>query len=409
MKQEYPFKTISLFSSLNLLEPLWSKEKNLKIVKLVIRLLFVVWLLIFPGCSSDDTGTEDMPIAENPINDDPIDTDDPLGTSLYFPSVNMDTWETVSVDTLGWNTDAEQPLFDFLEERDTKAFIILKEGRIALEAYFNGATASDSHPWYSAGKTLVAFTVGVAQEEGFLSLDDPSADYLGAGWSNLSSADERNIQIRQHLTMTTGLDYNVSNVNCTDADCFTFLNEPDTFWYYHNATYTLVQQIVAGALDDDFDTYFNSKIKNPIGMSGAWVQLGFARVYYSDARSMARFGLLNLSEGKWEDQLLLTDTVYFDEMTTTSQDMNPAYSYLWWLNGKGSYRVPASELEFSGKLIPSAPDDLIAGLGKDDQKLYVVPSEGLVIVRLGDDGGETLLGPSSFDNELWEKINALIN
>ncbi len=64
-------------------------------------------------------------------------------------------------------------------------------------------------------------------------------------------------------------------------------------------------------------------------------------------------------------------------------------------------------MEFSGALIPNAPEDLIAGLGKNDQKLYIVPSQGLVIVRMGDIAGKTTLGPSSFDNELWAKINAL--
>ena len=96
-------------------------------------------------------------------------------------------------------------------------------------------------------------------------------------------------------------------------------------------------------------------------------------------------------------------------MTSISQDLNAAYGYLWWLNGSSSYRVPASETQFNGELIPDAPQDLIAGLGKDDQKLYVVPSQNLVIVRLGDNAGASFLGPSSFDNELWQKINLLIN
>ena len=59
--------------------------------------------------------------------------------------------------------------------------------------------------------------------------------------------------------------------------------------------------------------------------------------------------------------------------------------------------------------IPEAPSELIAGLGAFDQKLYLIPSKNLVIVRLGDDAGESQLGPSSFDNQLWEKLNAYID
>jgi hypothetical protein len=110
-----------------------------------------------------------------------------------------------------------------------------------------------------------------------------------------------------------------------------------------------------------------------------------------------------------ENEVILSDTDYFNEMTNTSQNLNKAYGYLWWLNGKSSYRLPGSEVEYQDTLIPNAPNDLIAGLGKNDQKLYVVPSKGLVIVRMGDNANDSVFGPSGFDNQLWEKINALIN
>ncbi len=48
-------------------------------------------------------------------------------------------------------------------------------------------------------------------------------------------------------------------------------------------------------------------------------------------------------------------------------------------------------------------------LGKDDKKIYVVPSLDVVVVRLGDDAGGAALGPSSFDNELWTRLKAAIN
>ncbi|MGB5818102.1 MAG: serine hydrolase domain-containing protein [Saonia sp.] len=378
-------------------------------MKCLSNLLVIAILLCFFSCSSDTTDIAEEPVSEGP--EEPIDMEDPdpVGAELYFPPTDSNTWETTSIDALGWNASAEQPLLDLLEEKNTKAFILLKEGKIVIEAYFNGGSVSSNGPWNSAGKTLAAFTVGLAQQDGFLNLDDSSSDYLGEGWSSLSATDETKITIAQHITMTTGLDYNVSNTNCTDADCLTFLNEAGTFWYYHNAPYTLTQSIIAGAVNTDFDTYFSTKLKDVIGMDGAWISFGFATIYYSTARSMARFGLLNLNKGSWEDNPILTDSAYFDKMTTTSQDMNKAYGYLWWLNGKDSFRVPGSELQFPGKLIQTAPNDLIAGLGKDDQKLYVVPSEGLVVVRMGDNAGETLLGPSSFDTDLWQKINDLID
>ncbi len=338
-----------------------------------------------------------------------VDYMEPKTTSLYFPPIDANEWETISPVALEWNTFNLQVLLDFLNEKKTKAFIVLKNGKIAIEWYGNDADESTNLTWYSAGKTLSAFMMGIAQQEGFLDIDNSSQGYFGNGWSSLTNGQESNITIKQHMTMTTGLDHTVVDLNYHDSDCLHYLNSPDSFWYYHNASYTLTQSIIEGATTTSFNTYFNDQLKYRIGMQGTWLNLGYNKVYFSNARSMARFGLLNLNKGIWGDTAILNDLNYISKMTDTSQNLNKAYGYLWWLNGKESFRVPGSTLEFPGKLIPNAPNDLFAGLGKNDQKLYIVPSKGLVIVRLGNNTGETLLGPSSFDNELWEKINSVIN
>lgn len=357
--------------------------------------LLLCLVLVF-SCSSDD----------GPGDDDNIP--DPETGELYFPPVGSAEWETVSPTDLGWDTTAEQALYDLLEEKGTDGFIILKDGKIVVEWYFGDFTAGDNHSWNSAGKTLTAMTVGIAQEEGFLSIGDSSMDYLGEGWSMLTPEQEANITVRHHLTMTTGLDYTVDEPFCYDKECLLYKNEPGTYWYYHNAPYTILDQIVTNATGTDFKQYSYQKIRDRIGMQGNWVTVGYNNLFFSNTRSMARFGLLCLNQGTWDGTEILSDKTYFTEMTTTSQNLNPSYGYLWWLNGKSQHKAPGSETTFDGELFPDAPDDLIAGLGAFDQKLYLVPSENLVIVRLGDDAGENQLGPSSFDNLLWERLNAFI-
>lgn len=353
----------------------------------------LILILVVVSCSSSDDGTT----TTNPGNSD-----------LYFPPIGSSEWDTQSISDLNWNEAALNPLLDFLENSNTRAFIILSKGHIITENYFNGADSNTSHPWFSAGKTLTAFMTGIAQEEGFLNLSDSSADYLGQGWTLLTETDENNITVLDHLRMTTGLDYTL-DFTCTDKECLDYLNPSGTFWYYHNAPYTLTQSIISNAINSPFETYFNTKLRDPIGMQGLWVPLGYNNFYFSNARSMARFGLLCLNEGLWDEEVILGDTNYFKDMTSTSQNLNKAYGYLWWLNGKESFRIPASTTEFNGLLIPNAPDDLIAGLGANDQKLYVIPSKDLVIVRLGGDGGSGELGPSGYDNELWSYLSALID
>ena len=357
--------------------------------------LYISLLVLFftLGCSSEDNNEIQEPITE----------------TLYFPPLNSDTWETLSIQELNWNNTALQPLLDYVENKGTKAFLILKNGKIVIEWYGNGEDKDSNLAWNSAAKTLVAFTAGIAQKEGYLNINDASKDYLGNRWSNLTTNQEENISIWNHLTMTTGLDYTVPDNNCTDPDCFIFKNEPGNFWFYHNGAYTMLHDIITGAVNTDFNIYFNEKVKNKIGMQGAWIPFGYYKLYYSNARSMARFGLLNLNKGIWNGTDILNDASYFESMINSSQDLNKAYGYLWWLNGKDSFRGPGLTLEFQGKLIPNAPDDMVAGLGKNDQKMYVVPSQNLVIIRMGDDAGEALLGPSSFDNDLWGEINKLID
>jgi CubicO group peptidase (beta-lactamase class C family) len=94
-------------------------------------------------------------------------------------------------------------------------------------------------------------------------------------------------------------------------------------------------------------------------------------------------------------------------MTNTSQSYNLSYGYLWWLNGKASYMAPGPQVVTPGELIPNAPPDMICGLGKDDQKIYVIPSTGMVIVRMGNAADSVTDASSAFDNQLWGYIDSL--
>lgn len=363
----------------------------------------IILSTILVSCSSDSEPSSETDKSETPPAVSPIPTE------TYFPPISRtDEWETLTMESLGWNEDEVSNLYFFLENNNTDAFIILKDGRIVIEKYFGDFKSDDNHAWNSAGKNLTSMLTGIAQEENYLNITDPTSSYLGEGWSTMPIEQELNITIENQLTMTTGLDYTVDDIFCTDPECLTYLNDPSTFWYYHNGPYTLLDDVIANATETDFNAYFSEKVKEPIGMQGLFIKIGYNNVFFSTARSMARFGILNLNEGNWNGTSILSDQSYFNAMTNTSQNLNPAYGYLYWLNGKNTYRLPSSETEYTGSLIPNAPDDLYAGLGLNDQKLYMVPSLDLVVVRMGGASNEELLGPSSFDNELWELINALI-
>ena len=334
----------------------------------------------------------------------------PLATnaqSFYFPPNVGTTWETTDPVTLGWCSDRIDSLYDFLGSRNTKAFIVLKDGRIVLEHYFGTFTQDSLWYWASAGKTLTSTLVGIAQEEGFLDIENPTSTYLGTGWTSELPADEALITVRNELTMTTGLDDAVPDDDCTDPACLQYIADAGARWAYHNAPYTLLDDVIATSTGQSFPSYFNARIRNPIGMDGFWFPSGYNNVYASKARSMARYGLLALNNMVWDSDTILHDTDYFNAATSPSQTINNSYGYLWWLNGQPSFMVPGVQFVFPGSLMPSAPADMFSGLGKNDQVLNVVPSRGIVLVRMGNEAYTNDLVPIAFNNEIWEHIEWL--
>ena len=329
--------------------------------------------------------------------------------TLYFPPVAGTDWQTTTPASLGWNESELNNLYSYLDSEHTKAFIILKNGKIVMEIYFGTFTADSLWYWASAGKTLTGFLTGIAQEDGLLNINDVTSKYLGTGWTSETPGKEKLITIKNQLTMTTGLDDGVSDPDCTLPACLVYKADAGTRWAYHTAAYTLLANVIASASGESYNTYFQQKIRNPIGMNGLWIQTPNSdNVYYSNARSMARFGLLMLNNGKWDQTPILSDTNYFKSQVNTSQNINNSYGYLTWLNGKSSFMVPGSQIVLSGYLIPNAPGDLYAALGKNDQKIYVVPSQKLVVIRMGNSAGGFSLALSGFDNALWGKLTTII-
>ena len=121
---------------------------------------------------------------------------------------------------------------------------------------------------------------------------------------------------------------------------------------------------------------------------------------------MARFGLLLLNKGVWDGTTIIPES-YLDLMSATSQNINPSYGYLTWLNGKNSYMIPKSQVVFPGSLSPNAPSDLFAAMGKNGQLINIVPSKNLVVIRMGDAPDNSLV-PFTLQDDLWVKLNAVI-
>jgi CubicO group peptidase (beta-lactamase class C family) len=309
------------------------------------------------------------------------------------------------VASLSWDSLKLEDALYYAGARSSYGVIILQNGRIVKEKYWNSWNQDTRYYIASAGKSVVASLVGIAQQDGILNINAPSSTYLGTGWTSLTSQQEQLITVKHQLSMTTGLNENVPDDNCTTPSCLTYLATPGARWAYYNAPYRLLQNVLANASGLTFNQYAKQKLYDKIGMPQSF---WFDGVMYCTTREAARFGSLILKKGIWDGSTILQDSNYFASMINSSQTLNNSYGYLWWLNGKSSYMVPTLQAVFPGSMAPNAPADMIMALGKDDKKIYVVPSLNLVVVRLGDAAGTPTLGPSSFDNEFWGKLKLAI-
>jgi CubicO group peptidase (beta-lactamase class C family) len=360
------------------------------------KVILLVGIIFTFGCTSDSNNAS----VTNPSS---VIISEPM----YFPPLTGSVWDTKTIASLGWNQNAVQPLLDFLALKNSKSFIVLVNGNIVMENYFNGHAATTNWYWASAGKTLTSTITGIAQQEGLINLDTKVSQYIGNGWTSEPLLKENLITCKNLLCMNSGLDDALGdNVSAANLQ---YSADSGTRWAYHNV-YVKLQDVIASASGQTWDNYFNAKLKTKIGMDGAWFVSGNNIVYSSTSRSMARFGLLMLNKGTWNGNIVLNEN-YFNLATNTSQSINQSYGYLWWLNGKSSFHLPGLQTQFNGSLIPAGPNDMFMALGKNDQKIYVIPSKKMVVIRMGDvaDPANPTFALSGFDNELWQKINAVTN
>jgi CubicO group peptidase (beta-lactamase class C family) len=331
-------------------------------------------------------------------------------SKLHFPPLGKD-WKRVSPREAGIDADKLEAALDYAGNNKSSGVVVLWKGRLLAEKYWpldrargaslrylSGARAKDAEGRViedvaSVQKSVVALLVGMAQERKLVEIGRPASDYLGKGWSEASPDQEGRITLRHLLTMTSGLNERLE-----------FVGPAGSRWQYNSTAYSRARDCVAKASGKSANALTREWLTSRIGMSdSSWKQRPFAARdpkqnqlgFATTARDLARFGLLILARGEWDGDMILADRDYFKDMLAPSQELNPAYGYLWWLNGqefvlRGRRRVP-------GPTVPNAPKDLVAANGALGRKCWVVPSLDLVVTRLGDQPKDR-----SFDNQFWK-------
>ncbi|MBK9709470.1 MAG: serine hydrolase [Acidobacteria bacterium] len=336
----------------------------------------------------------------------------------YYPRGNE--WETRALKDAGLDAAGIEGAIQYAADHNSTGLVILRGGRIVTEKYWKDWKPETSQPIYSSSKSITATLIGMALEDGRIKSLNQSASNFVSAWKGTP---KEAITLRHMLTMTSGIKNSAGTNIRDDVDAFEetaalpLEHQPGEVWAYNTPVYRMLIRVLEIAYGQSIDQYTQRKLSGPLGMqyskwdcSPAPENKTNCTWYRSCLRDMSRFGLLILRNGQWNGKQLIS-AKYLKESTSTSQKLNESYGYLWWLNGKGSFRMPGGGGGVQpGMLWPDCPPDAFGALGAQDKKIYVVPSLDLVVSRHGGAAG-IARGPgaegggrSSFDNELLGRI-----
>ena len=273
-------------------------------------------------------------------------------------------------------------------EHEGDAVLVFRRDSLVLEQYQNGYDGRLPHPLASGTKTFSCVLAALGQADGLLALDEPVARTVTElGDDSLM----RRVTIRQLLNLTSGLEPD------TTGSGLAMVSRPGQRFVYGGTGFAVFGEVMSHKLHgEDLVAYLARRILTPLGIDlGYWVRDGAGRPYLASgaaltARAWGRFGLLLLERGRWHDRQLVPRAALAE--CGRGSAANPGYGLGVWLNTPVPTRPPPPGVERAGPqdrliLAPDLPHDLWLAAGTGGQRLYILPSTGLVVVRFGHNTG----------------------
>ena len=275
----------------------------------------------------------------------------------------------------------------------TRALIVLYDGRIIAEKYAPGYSASSRLNGWSMTKSIIGALTGIFVNQKGLKIDEPAPVPEWSDPKDLRHA----ITTRHLLQQTTGLDFEERYDKSSHANRMLFVEadaagyaaarphnkKPGEDFRYSSGNTNLLSRIIRQKLGDSiYHSFPYTQLFYKLGMyqtviepdaSGTFIGSSFC---YGTARDWARFGLLYLNNGKSNGEQILPEDWVRQTVTPASATERGEYGFQWWLNA-GEKNNP------SNRLYPDLPLDMFYADGYEGQNVFVIPSQKLVVVRLG--------------------------
>jgi CubicO group peptidase (beta-lactamase class C family) len=280
--------------------------------------------------------------------------------------------------------------------RQTKAVVVLRDGRLIAERYAAGYNV-DTPIWgHSLTKSVTSALIGILVRDGKLKVDQAAPV---AAW-RASSDPRHDVTVDDLLRMESGLPFDETDAIITPAtrmwmlepDSATFaarqplVAQPGTQWGYSNLSYALLSGVVRDAVGGDAANtlaFLRRELFQPLGMQHATLEFDSAGTpvgsgfMFASARDWARFGQLYLDDGVANSRRILPEGWSQYSATRT---LDTGYGAGFWTNLKKDGEIPYWGAQWG---MASLPDDMYFGRGALGQFIVIVPSARLVVVRLG--------------------------
>jgi CubicO group peptidase (beta-lactamase class C family) len=282
------------------------------------------------------------------------------------------------------------------ESHGGQALLVVRDGKIIVEAYANGGSNNRPQTLASGTKSFVGVAAVAAVADGIIKLDDPVCESL-TEWK--TDPVKSQITYRQLLTLTSGLTAGERGSAVRSPGWKEIVAKPLTgrpgaqFEYgaYHLCAFA--EALQRKLQNETFEAYLDRRILQPLGIKLEWrgrcadgnPQVGGGGAM--TARDWATFGEFMRLGGQWHGKQIIRKELLAECVQGTKA--NPAYGLTWWLREPVPeailWQIPILQRDM-GDIVKSdwLPDDLFMAAGAGKQRLYIIPSRKLVIVRQGD-------------------------
>jgi len=276
--------------------------------------------------------------------------------------------------------------------RRTKAVVVVRDDRVIAERYASGVGVDTPLPGFSMTKSVVSALIGIMTQQG---LTSPSLPAPIPQW-HAPTDPRREIEVGHLLRMTSGLALDETNSGFDPSSRMVFLMDdmagfaiqapliapPGTRWHYSSASTEILAKIIRDAVGGPEQTlaFAWRELFNPLGMRDVTLEFDAAGTLQGTAymlasgRDWARFGLLYLHDGEVGGKHILhEDWVDYSAAATLDTDY-----------GAGFWTNRSDHANARGRVRLGIPRDAFFASGDLGQRIAIIPSQHMVVVRLGD-------------------------